>query len=478
MKPKKLSLSLLAFLLLAGCSFDPTATDISSSFPTSDTGGESSESPNSSSKPSTNTPDSSKGDSSNSSSSHQPDTSDYVWKVDRSTFGNTFRGDLQKAIKASGNRTIGYSSNNEVLAQSDKSPQGGIVPFYHPMTDHTTDWNKEHCWPNSRGAGKTGPGADPQMLRPTWTKDNSSRSNYFYGLPSDTGNTWDPASLGYEPARGESARIIFYCAVKYFNTCGTGGTSNGNKPLELSNNPSDDKNEHTMGKLNRLIEWNNRYPVTEMEIKRNNYLHSQGFSRNPFIDSPDLANYIWTTEGIRTTPYYSTTDPVDPSDPENPTDPTPDPKYTYQRVESLDEIKNGDEVLIAAKESGSTVVLKDTAKSVTLPWYLLSDPVNFDENLIKTDEILTKFTVSKENTMYQFSTSKGKLFNYIDVTHYSIGIADTPTNSGSNNWSLSIQNGVVEFKGEKEVYLTYTEKYGTFSGAKAKAAEIYLYKAL
>lgn len=219
----------------------------------------------------------------------------YYTDLDLNTYGNTFRSKLQTLINKTGSKTVSYKTNNTILKESDKSNDGkGIIPFYHSSSESFTgSWNKEHVWPNSRGAGKTGPGSNPHMLRPTISTENSSRSNYFYGNGTTDGkNTWDPATFGYESARGEAARIIFYCATKYYNTCGTGGSSKGNKPLELSNNPSDHQDLHTMGRLNRLIEWNNKYPVTDQEKKRNEYLYANGFGRNPFIDHSEFANFI------------------------------------------------------------------------------------------------------------------------------------------------------------------------------------------
>lgn len=242
-------------------------------------------------------------DSSQKSSSSSKEVLSYWSSLDFSTYGNTFRAALQSLIKKTGNRTVGYSANNTILAQSDKALNGnGAIPFYHADSESVTSWNKEHVWPNSRGAGKTGIGSDPHMLRPTNTKDNSSRGNSFYGEEDDN-NTWDPASFGYGPARGEAARIIFYVATKYYGTCGSGGTSKGNKPVELSNNPNDNKDLHTMGRLDRLIQWNQEYPATAQEKRRNEYLYQQGFGRNPFIDNPDFANYIWDEKGIRTSGY-------------------------------------------------------------------------------------------------------------------------------------------------------------------------------
>ena len=224
--------------------------------------------------------------------------------LSKNQFGDAFRKTLKALINDTGSKTIGYSANNAVLAESDKALNGkaGIIPFYHPDYCATTGWNKEHVWPDSRGAGKSGPGADPQMLRPTANACNSARGNNFYGLNGS--NEFDPARCSadtkngdpyplYEPARGEAARIIFYVAARY-------GTDTN---MTLSNNPSDSADKHTMGTLKYLVQWNNQYPVTAQEIRRNNYLHEQGFARNPFIDNRDFVNYIWDENGYRKNAY-------------------------------------------------------------------------------------------------------------------------------------------------------------------------------
>ena len=61
-----------------------------------------------------------------------------------------------------------------------------------------------------------------------------------------------------------------------------------------------------MGTLRYLIQWNNQYPVTEQEKRRNECLDKEGFSRNPFIDDRELANYIWDEEGLRKEAYVPT----------------------------------------------------------------------------------------------------------------------------------------------------------------------------
>ena len=224
--------------------------------------------------------------------------------LDYTLFGNAFREKLKSEISKTGSKTIAYSKNNDYLSESDKALNGetGIIPFYHDENQHTTSWNKEHVWPDSRGAGKSGAGADPQMLRPTAKSCNSARGNKFFGTGS---NEYDPARCAadskngdsfplYDASRGEAARIIFYVSAKY----GVLGSK-----FMLSNNPSDATSANTMGTLSYLIQWNNQYPVTAQEIRRNEYLDGEGFSRNPFIDNRDLANYIWDENGFRTSAY-------------------------------------------------------------------------------------------------------------------------------------------------------------------------------
>lgn len=243
-------------------------------------------------------------------------TDDTYWEgLDFKTYGNTFRGTLKGLIAKYHKKSTSYSACKEIGMKAAAYPQGSssFIPFYHASPDvkegvsgngvyvatSKDSINREHTWPNSRGCGKKGgPAADPFIIRPTLSTENSSRSNKFYGTSGS--NVWDPASCGYEAARGEAARVMFYAATAYYGTCGSGGSSNGTQPLELSNNPSDNKDSHTMGTLKSLLEWNAKYPVTKMEKQINSYLASEGYGRNPFVDHPEYANQIWDTNGIRT----------------------------------------------------------------------------------------------------------------------------------------------------------------------------------
>jgi hypothetical protein len=45
--------------------------------------------------------------------------------------------------------------------------------------------------------------------------------------------------------------------------------------------------------ISLLLEWHRNDPVSEKEIDRNNAVHDIQNNRNPFIDFPQLAEYIW-----------------------------------------------------------------------------------------------------------------------------------------------------------------------------------------
>jgi uncharacterized protein YjdB/endonuclease I len=242
----------------------------------------------------------------------------YWSTVDTTQYGEDFRASLQTIMNSNSTGSPSYSANNTILTHSDLNPDGSgtLLGFYDGATltatwDSGDTWNKEHTWPNSRGAGENtgGPGADPHVLRAAAPATNGSRSNKMYGLPSENSSTYDPGST-LAKYRGEAARCIFYAATRYYNTCGTGGSSTGTNPLELTDDPTEVQTNHTMGMVSKLLEWNNAYPVQPEEIVRNECIYNYDGIRNPFIDHPEYANYIWTTDssvgGTATTHYQRT----------------------------------------------------------------------------------------------------------------------------------------------------------------------------
>ena len=223
------------------------------------------------------------------------DADNYYQSIDTSLRGTALLNALQKLNNSKRKSTVGYKSMgttvngsfkytdydpNHIKYDANGQPYGdAILSFYSGKS--TTNFNREHVWPNSRGGDKVE--ADIHMTRPTISSENGSRGNSFYveGMRSSS-EGWDPAmeSFGDETYRGDAARIIFYCCV----------ASSSLKLVDA--NKTATKND-TMGKLSDLLKWNNAYPVTQREKNRNEGAEYLQGNRNPFIDHPEWVNYIW-----------------------------------------------------------------------------------------------------------------------------------------------------------------------------------------
>ena len=397
---------------------------------------------------------------SSSSSSEYIPSGDTNWNINISLRGAEFRNALQTIMAGKKTKTISYSECLGVGAKAAAYPNANsstFVPFYHDatVTATTSQCNREHTWPNSRGSGKSGPGADPFIIRPTLTSENSDRGNLFYG--NTRSNEWDPASCGFEAARGESARVILYAATMYYK-----------EGLSLSNNPGDATSLKTMGTLSTLLTWNNSYAPTPIEIQINNYLSSNGYGRNPFVDHPEYASYIWDRNGL--------------IGGEIPPDPTEfDDGLTIEN--SLNNL-DGNEYVIASSDSSTSFsfyAMDNEAKADNLPWYIkpIGASVNDDKSKLIANAGATlkyyKFIKQNDGNYYiQSKETNNYLFGYIDGTHYSIGLGTTPTNNGSLSWNIAVQGSGFVFKNTANVYLEYYN--GSFCGYKsAPSVPIYLY---
>ena len=344
-------------------------------------------------------------------------------------YGEQMMAALRNRINDLYTKTTSYTDCLSVGAKAAAYPNENsstFIPFYHEAKDSekttTSACNREHVWPNSRGSGKSGPGADPFIIRPTLTSENSDRGNDMYSLASEGG--WDPASCGFEGARGESARVILYAAVRYSKSHG----------LSLTNNVGDATSNKTMGKLIRLLEWNRNYEPTAMEMQINNYLAAKGYGRNPFVDNPSFADRIWDDNGIRTSGEGGGDTPVLP-------------KYTYSPVtaENLD----GKDVIISLTDENAASLhyaMSDESKKDDLPWYLKATSVVINgDGKLETDNELTFFHFAKQPEGGYVITSKNSgtaLFAYTDGSHNSICMG-TPSGAtkSSTVWNVNSVSG-------------------------------------
>ena len=104
--------------------------------------------------------------------------------------------------------------------------------------------------------------------------------------------------------KGDFARIYFYMV-----TCYKSDVSNwpGSDQLDYSDNGYKAFSDWS---LQLLMEWHRADPVSPKEISRNNAVYDKQGNRNPYVDHPELAEYIWGTKQ-----HVSWTDGEVPPDP-------------------------------------------------------------------------------------------------------------------------------------------------------------------
>lgn len=167
-------------------------------------------------------------------------------------------------------------------------------------------WNREHIFSQSRGGFEVSSNdsadginfwsstnaasvvdgvSDAHHIRAENGQENSSRNNKNFGTvtsatvyagPTNSQGSW----------RGDVARALFYMAVRFNGL----NVVNGDPSEYL---PSTTTASGNIGDLATLLNWNTIDPRDDFEMNRNNYIYTWQMNRNPFIDLPLLANYIF-----------------------------------------------------------------------------------------------------------------------------------------------------------------------------------------
>jgi len=175
------------------------------------------------------------------------------------------------------------------------------IPLYAPSFKGL---NREHSFPKSWWGGYTDTPAyiDLNHLYPSEARANMAKSNYPLGtVDRSKPTTFDNgvttvgapatgqgggAALVFEPDdeyKGDFARTYFYMATCYQDMRW--------KYLYMVDNNT----YPTLNSWSRdlLLKWNREDPVSQKEIDRNEAVYTFQNNRNPFIDFPELAEYIW-----------------------------------------------------------------------------------------------------------------------------------------------------------------------------------------
>ncbi len=202
-----------------------------------------------------------------------------------------------------------YADITDILKEADQSPlnsnqvwllyneeQRRKIDFQGESSSSST-WNREHVWPRSRGrffdieyddvadgmaiwtetnADSLRHGnSDAHHLRPADSGTNSSRGNQDF--PEYNGPTGSQGSW-----HGDVARALFYMDHRYNN-------------LSLVDMDPSNSTTGQMGVLSTLLSWHRNDPPDDYEMNRNNVIYTWQVNRNPFIDLPDLAEFIYGT---------------------------------------------------------------------------------------------------------------------------------------------------------------------------------------
>lgn len=169
-------------------------------------------------------------------------------------------------------------------------------------------YNREHTIPHSWWGGTSYQNeetdtmySDLYHLYPVDGLVNSRRGNYPLG-DCDNGSAIGTGKLGtcthsgysgtvFEVAdeyKGDFARSFFYMVVRYMHRVGTWTQDYGSAVFTSSS-----YKHLTPWAISQLLEWHRNDPVSTLERNRNEAVYGIQHNRNPFIDHPELAEFLW-----------------------------------------------------------------------------------------------------------------------------------------------------------------------------------------
>ena len=225
-------------------------------------------------------------------------------------------------------------------------------------------YNREHSIPKSWwGGAKNNMYSDIFHLVPTDGYVNNRRSAYAFGEVENVTYTYNGCKLGssvstvttdrntllgtsatcsgtvFEPRdeyKGDFARGYLGMIAKYSNS--SYSITSGNGGLIFESFSSTSHFGLTKYGMVLLLKWHREDPVSRKEIDRNNGIQATQGNRNPFIDYPYLAEYIWGEKAGQTVDLSQLIPSTDPAfipgvssgwrgEDTPPTPPTPTVKY-------------------------------------------------------------------------------------------------------------------------------------------------------
>jgi hypothetical protein len=266
-----------------------------------------------------------------------------------------------------------YGDMNTILQTADQNPLNGNevwlmykeIPRSKLLIQTTGNgvgkWNREHIYPQSRGGFANGTAdvpdgiaiweptnaatlihghADAHHLRAEDATENSARNNRDFGLGDYNGFTGNQGTW-----KGDAARAVFYMSVRYSD-------------LDVVDGNPADTTVGQLGDLATLLQWNLQDPADDFEMNRNNYIYTWQVNRNPFIDYPQLANYIWGVNAGQT--WFANL--ATAANEELKVVVYPNPASNYFSISGKDEVGKVELINV----SGQTVLQKDFVTNVQI----------------------------------------------------------------------------------------------------------------
>ena len=202
-----------------------------------------------------------------------------------SDYGHTWWGFWSTDRDESGRFIDRYSSESEWVKSTSQGAAGAGM-------------NIEHSFPKSWwGGAKNQAYKDLYNLMPCESRINSTKSNYPMGkvVSGDKGNGWTKVGKGtdgkwyWEPAapwKGDFARGYMYMATAYQDYNWSGDQAS--QILQQGAYPTLKEWAYTL-----YIQWAKADKPDAIEIKRNNDVAKIQGNRNPYVDFPNLMEYVW-----------------------------------------------------------------------------------------------------------------------------------------------------------------------------------------
>ena len=245
----------------------------------------------------------------------------YYNSIDTTLRGDKFRDKLANLITSTHKNKTSYSGLANAYKTADAVPdKSGYIKWFYTGTEvkfssfggQGGQTNREHVWPKDGGGAfpeESECGSDAHHLRPAECKLNTARGSKSFGEveqiasnavkqndKTDYGNgtadslCYKSDSFFYPAAgyRGQTARILMYVQTRWGNAYNLKFVDGAGKTK-------------TIGDFETLMKWHLEEAPCEDEIRRNEAVYEIQGNRNPFIDHPEYAAYIYSEAGS----YYA-----------------------------------------------------------------------------------------------------------------------------------------------------------------------------